>query len=219
MGSSGRPGKRVAEVSILRGANPKALIGDSRFARTLTLVKYFSFGRKNRELPTRRVGGNHSNQRTVEALRRQSTAMKQILLLAGIATFALANPVFAKPGHGNPHGDSHGSPHGDGDGNSHHDGAGDEGPVGYGVGGCPPGLAKKNNGCMPPGQAKKLYNVGQRFPQSYGTPWTFNQIPENLRSQHRLPRSGNYYYGDGYLYRVDPRTMLIQQAVSALLYR
>lgn len=29
--------------------------------------------------------------------------------------------------------------------------------------GCPPGLAKKNNGCMPPGQAKK-YRVGQPLP-------------------------------------------------------
>jgi Ni/Co efflux regulator RcnB len=35
----------------------------------------------------------------------------------------------------------------------------------YGGGGkgCPPGLAKKNNGCMPPGQAKK-YAVGQPLP-------------------------------------------------------
>jgi Ni/Co efflux regulator RcnB len=29
---------------------------------------------------------------------------------------------------------------------------------------CPPGLAKKNNGCMPPGQAKK-WAVGQPVPQ------------------------------------------------------
>jgi len=34
----------------------------------------------------------------------------------------------------------------------------------YGGGkGCPPGLAKKNNGCMPPGQAKK-WSVGQPLP-------------------------------------------------------
>jgi len=34
----------------------------------------------------------------------------------------------------------------------------------YGGGkGCPPGLAKKNNGCLPPGQAKK-YMVGQPLP-------------------------------------------------------
>jgi Ni/Co efflux regulator RcnB len=30
--------------------------------------------------------------------------------------------------------------------------------------GCPPGLAKKNNGCLPPGQAKK-YRVGQPLPR------------------------------------------------------
>ena len=28
---------------------------------------------------------------------------------------------------------------------------------------CPPGLAKKNNLCMPPGQYKKLYHVGGRL--------------------------------------------------------
>ncbi|MBA2964061.1 MULTISPECIES: RcnB family protein [Ramlibacter] len=31
---------------------------------------------------------------------------------------------------------------------------------------CPPGLAKKHNGCMPPGQAKKVYMVGQPLPTS-----------------------------------------------------
>lgn len=31
------------------------------------------------------------------------------------------------------------------------------------AGKCPPGLARKNNGCMPPGQARK-YAVGRRLP-------------------------------------------------------
>jgi len=31
--------------------------------------------------------------------------------------------------------------------------------------GCPPGLAKKNNGCMPPGQAKK-WQIGERLPST-----------------------------------------------------
>ena len=36
---------------------------------------------------------------------------------------------------------------------------------GHGHGGCPPGLAKKNNGCMPPGQAKKQQLlIGQQLP-------------------------------------------------------
>ena len=34
----------------------------------------------------------------------------------------------------------------------------------YTAGNCPPGLAKKNNGCLPPGQAKKLWAVGQPLP-------------------------------------------------------
>ena len=34
----------------------------------------------------------------------------------------------------------------------------------YAAGRCPPGLAKKNNGCLPPGQAKKLWAVGQPLP-------------------------------------------------------
>lgn len=34
------------------------------------------------------------------------------------------------------------------------------------AGHCPPGLAKKHNGCLPPGQAKKVYMVGQPLPAS-----------------------------------------------------
>ena len=128
-------------------------------------------------------------------------------MLASAATLAFAAPALANPGHGNGHGQ--GNPHA----------YGYNGPVGYGIGGCPPGLAKKNNGCMPPGQARKLYNVGQRFPRSYGDRWSYNQIPYDLRQQYGLNPYGNYYYGDGYLYRVDPKTQLIQQVISALLYR
>ena len=135
--------------------------------------------------------------------------MKQLIILAGAAAFAFAVPALAKPGNGNGHGNGHGNPHG----------YGFNGPVGYGAGGCPPGLAKKHNGCLPPGQAKKLYNIGQRFPRSYGTPWSYDQIPYDLRRQYGLSPNGSYYFGDGYLYRVNPRTQLIQQVVSALLYR
>lgn len=129
--------------------------------------------------------------------------MKHLITLAGAAALAFAGPALAKPGNG------HGNPH------AH----GFNGPVGYGVGGCPPGLAKKHNGCMPPGQAKKLYRVGQRFPLSYGQRWSYNQIPDDLQRQYGFNPYDRYYYGDGYVYRVDPKTMLIQQVVSALLYR
>jgi hypothetical protein len=135
--------------------------------------------------------------------------MKHLILLAGAAALTFAGPAVAKPGHGNGHGKGHGYDYA----------YGLNGPVGYGVRGCPPGLAKKHNGCMPPGQAKKLFHTGQRFPQSYGNRWSYNQIPYDLRQQYGFDPRDRYYYGDGYVYRVDPKTMLIQQVVSALLNR
>jgi len=58
------------------------------------------------------------------------------------------------------------------------------------INGCPPGLAKKNNGCQPPGLAKQDagYNGG------YYNPSWFGYSPS---------QSGRYYYDDGYLYRMN----------------
>lgn len=120
--------------------------------------------------------------------------MKQMVLLAGCLALGIAAPAIGKPGNGHGHG---------------------FGAQGYGVGGCPPGLAKK--GCIPPGQAKKMFGIGQRLPLGYANPYRFNQIPYALRSRYGLNPYGSYYYGDGYLYRVNPRTMLVQQVIAALL--
>jgi hypothetical protein len=136
--------------------------------------------------------------------------MRHLALLAGAAALGFAAPAVAKPGHGHGQGNKHAygyDKHGRGT------------VYGYGAGGCPPGLAKKNNGCMPPGQAKKLYRTGQRFPLGYGNAWSYNQIPYSLRQQYDLDRNNRYYYGDGYIYGVDPRTRVIEQVISALLYR
>ena len=84
-------------------------------------------------------------------------------------------------------------------------------------GNCPPGLAKKGNGCLPPGRAKKMYNVGQRYNRNFGNLWSYNQIPLELRNQYSFDPSDRYYYNQGYVYQVDPKTLLIQQVVSALL--
>ena len=126
-------------------------------------------------------------------------------LAAGALAFGFAVPARAGPGNGPGHGH----------GNSNAYGL--QGPVGYGMGGCPPGLAKKAVPCVPPGAAKKMYGVGQQLPSGFGAPLGYNQIPYNVRSQYGLNPNGNYYYGQGYLYRVDPRTMLVQQAIAALL--
>lgn len=130
--------------------------------------------------------------------------MKHFVLLAGAVALASSGQALAKPGNGHGHGHGHGY------------GYDREGPVGYGVGGCPPGLAKKHNGCMPPGQARKLAR-GERWRSGYGDYYSYQRIPYDLRRQYDLNRRYRYYYNDGYLYAVDPRTMLVQQVIGALL--
>ena len=137
--------------------------------------------------------------------------MKQILLLAGAAALASAAPALADPGHGKGHGKSN---HAD---SRHWENDWDRGHWGYGMGGCPPGLAKKNSRCMPPGQYKKLYGVGDRWRPGYGYRWGYNQIPYDLRNHYGFDPRSNYYYGDGYIYRVDPRTMVVSEVVNAIL--
>lgn len=141
--------------------------------------------------------------------------MKQALLVLGASALAFAaTPAVAKPGNGKGQGNqgNHGA-HAAMD----HSKPGKGQMYGYGKGGCPPGLAKKNAMCMPPGQMKKLYSTGQRFPSNYGQAWNYNQIPVDLRSQYGFQPNANYYYGNGYLYQVDPRTRLIQSVVNAIM--
>jgi hypothetical protein len=80
--------------------------------------------------------------------------------------------------------------------------------VGYGIGGCPPGLASK--GCIPPGQAAKA--LGVRLSDA-GRLVTLGSVP--LSARYLYPDTDDYFYryGDGYLYRVDREDQLI----SALL--
>jgi len=151
--------------------------------------------------------------------------MKTLILIAGASAFALATPALAKPGHGQGHdGRVHGSQtHVNGHANNKHGKhvvitRNGERLYALGAGGsCPPGLAKKHNGCMPPGQAKKLYNVGQRYNRNFGDRWSYNQIPYDLRSRYSFDRNDRFYYRNGYVYQVDPRTMLVEQVVRALL--
>lgn len=53
---------------------------------------------------------------------------------------------------------------------------------------CPPGLAKKNNGCMPPGQAKK-WHVGQPLPREV----IYYDLPPALVVQIGVPPAGYRY--------------------------
>ena len=83
----------------------------------------------------------------------------------------------------------------------------------YGRGSCPPGLAKKNNGCMPPGQEKKGYSVGQPWPPNL----VFEQLPARLLGQIGQPPPGygyGYYGGDVIMYSL--RDRMIMDIVSIL---
>jgi hypothetical protein len=79
---------------------------------------------------------------------------------------------------------------------------------GWGIGGCPPGLASK--GCMPPGQAAKLLGTPLSTAARFAS---FSDVPYSVR--YLYPDTDDYYYrfGDGYAYRVDRDDALI----SALL--
>jgi len=147
--------------------------------------------------------------------------MKKLIFFISAAAFALGTPALAKQGKGQS-AESHGKSQSTAHSRKHssHIVAMRDGTRLYAFnarGGCPPGLAKKDNGCMPPGQAKKLFNAGQRYDRNFGNVWAYSQIPSNLRSRYQFDQDDRYYYRSGYLYQVDPRTMLIQQVVSAML--
>lgn len=53
---------------------------------------------------------------------------------------------------------------------------------------CPPGLAKKHNGCMPPGQAKK-WAIGRPLPRDV----IFYDVPDSVVIQLGYPPAGHRY--------------------------
>jgi len=63
------------------------------------------------------------------------------------------------------------------------------------IAGCPPGLAKKNNGCLPPGQARQI----ARASASERYDWLWRTRGDASR----------YRYDDGYLYRLNPQGALL----------
>ncbi len=72
----------------------------------------------------------------------------------------------------------------------------------FASGNCPPGLAKKNNGCLPPGQAKKMWTVGQPLPPAL----VFYPLPSGLLVTLTPPPPGYQYV------RVDNDVLLMVTA-------
>lgn len=77
-----------------------------------------------------------------------------------------------------------------------------------GAKGCPPGLAKKQNGCLPPGQAKKIYGRGDQLGGDYAL----------IRNPGRygLDRDETYYRMGDYVYRVDRDTRRVLDLIGAV---
>jgi hypothetical protein len=84
----------------------------------------------------------------------------------------------------------------------------------HGRGNCPPGLAKKHNGCLPPGQAKKRYVVGHSLPQGI----VVEEVPAEL-SVRIGPAPPGYRYGilDGDLLKLAVGTMLVVDAIEGMV--
>lgn len=82
--------------------------------------------------------------------------------------------------------------------------------------GCPPGLAKKHNGCLPPGQAKKRYAIGHPLPHGV----VLGPIPSALAILLGVPPVG-YRYGmlDGDVVKLAIGTALVVDAIEGLANR
>ena len=70
---------------------------------------------------------------------------------------------------------------------------------------CPPGLAKKNNGCTPPGQVGR---VGSR----YDNDW--DRVPAQWQNEYRDNDRYTYRYDDGRVYQIDRRSGNVVRVTS-----
>ena len=123
------------------------------------------------------------------------------------------------------------------------------------IAGCPPGLAKRDNGCLPPGQERRiararyadLWGRGRdgawRYEDGYlyqldpggsvkgwlpalggalapGAVWPsqydYQPVPRYYTDYFRLSAPVDYRYANGALYGVDPQTQAITQVVALL---
>jgi len=84
----------------------------------------------------------------------------------------------------------------------------------YGRGNCPPGLAKKNRLCLPPGQMKKRYVVGRPLPNTI----VYQPLPPVLVTRlGPAPRGYEYVMVDGDVVKLAVGTRLVADAIEALL--
>ena len=79
---------------------------------------------------------------------------------------------------------------------------------------CPPGLAKKRNGCMPPGQAKKIFARGDRVDRAW---YASNRLPGGYSDLYYDTPDYYYRYDNvGNIYRVDARSNMISSLIPLM---
>ena len=144
----------------------------------------------------------------------KGTWLTALALTAALA-LAIAPAIAKDKDKGN---DKHGSPHAGDQGRGGHFGDRDRTVirdyyVDAGRGGhCPPGLAKKNNGCLPPGQAKK-WQVGQPLPSAL----VYEPLPPALVVQLTPPPSGyRYVRVAGDILMISAGTRMVVDAIQDL---
>ena len=80
----------------------------------------------------------------------------------------------------------------------------------------PPGLAKKNNGCMPPGQAKKQWAVGQPLPSTV----VYQPVPQQIIvSLPPVPTGHKYVQVAGDILLVAVGSMMVVDGINGLMGR
>lgn len=131
-------------------------------------------------------------------MQRNPLSLMRVVVLALAAALA-TGPAFAEKPEWAGGGKGKGKAHGKKGGSGEEGGPRVEGYFGDGhrthvreyyggefqAGRCPPGLAKKHNGCMPPGQAKK-WQIGQPLPREV----IFYDLPPTLAVQIGVPPAG-----------------------------
>ncbi|MFG6083773.1 hypothetical protein [Paracoccus sp. PAR01] len=125
-----------------------------------------------------------------------------------LATLGVA-PVAADPGNGKGHGDGNGKKNA-----QKHEDRGrhsDRARANY-VADCPPGLAKKNPPCVPPGQARKYGNrVGDTLRIG-----DYIVVRDPSRYDLERRRGWEYYRDDDRIYRVDSGTRKVLAVMNVI---
>ena len=84
----------------------------------------------------------------------------------------------------------------------------------YSAGRCPPGLAKKGNGCLPPGQAKKLWVVGQPLPPAV----IYEPVPRAVVQQLApVPPGYDYVRVDNDVLLMDMTNRMVADVVNDIV--